>query len=83
MGVFDKRPPQSISTFVWVVGVLLSFARDNCSKSEELNIADHNQNKSTALLALTSASAVSIIQHLNVKFMIKGSYKVIFHFLKS
>ena len=79
-GVFNQRPPQPRYTFVWDVEILLVYLKTNMSVNSQLSDKDLTH-KLTVLMALSSASRASSLQHLNIKFMARNdmSYKFYFH----
>ena len=65
-----KRPPQPRHDFIWDMEIVLQYIRTNWYDNSSLNDADLTC-KLTALLVLTIASRVSMIQHLITEFMAK------------
>ena len=78
-GIFNQRPPQPIYVFIWNVEIVLQYIRTHSYDNSSLNDADLTC-KLTTLLALTTASRASMIQHLNTEFMAKDKDRYIFYF---
>ena len=78
-GVFNQRPPQPRYTFVWDVEIVLVYLKTNMSDNSQKSDQDLTH-ELTDLMALSSASKASSLQHLNIKFMTRNdtSYKFIF-----
>ena len=79
-GVFNQRPPQPRYTFVWDVEIVLVYLKTNMPDNSQLSDKDLTR-KLTVLMALSSASRASSLQHLNIKFMARNEmfYKCYFH----
>ena len=79
-GVFNHRPPQPCYTFVWDVEIVLIYLKTNMSDNLQLPDKDLTH-KLTVLMALSSASRASSLQHLNIKSVARNdmSYKFYFH----
>ena len=80
-GIFNQRPPQPRYVFIWDVVIVLQYIRTHWYKNSSLNDTDLTC-KLTTLLALTTASRASMIQHLNTEFMAKDKDRYIFYFRK-
>ena len=65
-GVFNQRPPQPCYIFVWDIEIVLVYFKINMLP---------------VLMALSSGSRTSLLQHQNIKFMASNdiSYKFYFH----
>ena len=81
-GIFNQRPPQPRYVFIWDVVIVLQYIRTHWYENSSLNDADLTC-KLTTLLALTTASRASMIQHLNTEFMAKDKDRYIFLFQKA
>ena len=79
--IFNQRPPQSRYVFIWDVGIVLQYVKTQWYDNPSLTNADLTC-KFATLLALTTASKVFLIQHLNTEFMAKYKDKNIFFFSK-
>ena len=78
-GIFNQRHPQPRYVFILDVEIVLQYisTHDNSSLADaELTC------KFTTLLALTTVSRVSMIQHFNTDFMAKDKDKYISYFLQ-
>ena len=80
-GIFNQRPPQPRYVFIWDVVIVLQYIRTHWYENSSLNDTDLTC-KLTTLLALTTASRASMIQHLNTEFMVKDKDRYIFYFSK-
>ena len=78
-GIFNQRPLQPRYIFIWDMEIVLQYIRTHWNSS--LNGADLTC-KLTTLLALTTASRASMIQHLNTEFMAKDKRRYISYFNK-
>ena len=79
-GILNQRSPQPRYTFVWDVETVLLYLKTKTSDNSQLPDKDLTH-KLTVLMALSSASRASSLQHLNIKFMARNemSYKFYFH----
>ena len=79
-GVFNQRPPQPHYIFAWDVEIVLVYLKTNMSDNSQLSDKDLTH-KLTVLMALSSASRDSSLQHLNIKCMTRDNmpYKFYFH----
>ena len=77
-GVFNQRPPRH--AFVWDVEIVLVYLKTNMPVNSQFSDKDLTH-KLAVLMALSSASRASLLQHLNIKFMARNdmSYKFYFH----
>ena len=80
-GIFNSRPPQPRYIFVWDVQVVLNFIQKKLGISSSLTDQELTY-KLFMLLSLTTASRVSGLQHLDIRYMTKGNNKVTFYFAK-
>ena len=80
-GIFNSRPSQPRYIFVWDVQVLLNFIKKDWGISSSL-IDQELTYKLCMLLSLTTASRISSLQHLDIRYMTKGDNKVTFYFAK-
>ena len=80
-GIFNQRPPQPIYVFIWDVEIVLQYIRTHCYDNLSLNEAGLTC-KLTTLLALTTASRTSMIQHFKKEFMANDKDRYIFYFSK-
>ena len=80
-GIFNLRPPQPRYVFTWDVEIVLQYIRTHWYDNSPLNNADLTC-KLTTLLALTTDSRASLIQHLNTEFIAKDNDRYIFYFSK-
>ena len=80
-GVFNQRPPQPRYTFVWDVEIVLVYLKTNMSDNSQKSDQDLTH-ELTDLMALSSASKASSLQHLNIKFMTRNDTSYKFHFHK-
>ena len=79
-GVFNQRPPQPRFTFVWDVEIILVYLKTNISVHSQLSNKGLTH-KLTILMALSSASKPSSLQHLNIKFMARNDMLINFIFI--
>ena len=79
--VFNCRPPQPRYCFIWNVQAVIDFIKSEWGQNEDLS-DKYLSYKLTMLLALTSASRVLGLQHLDVRFMTKGTNNYMFSFGK-
>ena len=79
--VFNSRPPQPRYCFIWNVQAVIDFIKSEWGQNEDLS-DKYLTYKLTMLLALTSASRVLGLQHLDVRFMTKGTNNYMFSFGK-
>ena len=80
-GVFNSRPPQPRYCFIWNVQTVIDFIKSEWGQNEDLS-DKYLTYKLTMLLALTSASRVLGLQHLDIRFMTKGTNNYMFTFGK-
>ena len=80
-GVFNSRPPQPRYCFIWNVQTVIDFIKSEWGQNEDLS-DKYLTYKLTMLLALTSASRVLDLQHLDIRFMAKGTNNYMFTFGK-
>ena len=80
-GVFNSRPPQPRYCFIWNVQTVIDFIKSEWGQNEDLS-DKYLTYKLTMLLALTSASRVLGLQHLDIKFMTKVTNNYMFTFGK-
>ena len=80
-GVFNSRPPQPSCCFIWNVQTVIDFIKYEWGQNEDL-LDKYLTNKLTMLLALTSAYRVLGLQHLDIRFMTKGTNDHMFTFGK-
>ena len=71
-GVFNSRAPQPRYCFIWNVQTVIDFIKSEWGKNEDLS-DKYLTYKLTMLLALTSTSRVLGLQHLDIRFMTKGT----------
>ena len=81
IGVFNQRPPQPRYTFVWEVEIVLVYLKTNMSDNSQLPDKDLTH-KLTVLIAFSSSSWASSLQHLNIKFMARNDMSYTFYFHK-
>ena len=80
-GVFNDRPPQPRYRFIWNAQTVIDFIKSEWGQNEDLS-DKYLTYKLTMLLALTSASRVLGLQHLDIRFMTKGTNNYMFTFGK-
>ena len=80
-GIFNQRPPQPRYVFIWDVEIVLQYIRTHWYDNSSFNDADLTC-KLTTLLALNTASRVSMTQHFNTEFIAKHKNRYIFYFSK-
>ena len=80
-GVFNSRPPQPRYCFIWNVQTVIDFIKSEWGQNEDLS-DKYLTCKLTILLALTSASRVLGLQHLDIRFLTKGTINDMFTFEK-
>ena len=78
-GVFNKRPPQPRYCFIWDVQKVIDYIKSNLAANSELTDKLLTL-KLTMLLALTSASRVLGLQHLDTNFMALSDDSVVFNY---
>ena len=78
-GIFNQRPSQSRYVFTWDVDI--RYIRTHWYGNSSLNDADLTCKLAT-VLALTTASSASMIQHFNTEFVAKDKNRYIFYFSK-
>ena len=72
-GVFNRNPPKPRYVFIWDIEQVLTFIRRMQNITE---LSDRNINlKLAVLLFLTSAGRCHEICYLNIKFMVRSSFK--------
>ena len=71
-GAFNSRPPQPSYCFVSNVQTVINFIKSEWGKNEDLS-DEYLTYKLTMLFAMTSASKVLGLQHLDIRFMTKGT----------
>ena len=74
VGIFNSRPPQPRYT-VWDVKVVLNFIKKDWGISSSLTDQQLIY-KLFMLFSLTTASRVSGLRHLDIRYMTKGDSKV-------
>ena len=79
--VFNSRPWQPSYCFIWNVQTVIDFIKSEWEKNEDLS-DKYLTYKLIMLLALTSASRVLHLQHLDVRHMTKGTEDYMFTFGK-
>ena len=80
--IFYSRWHQPKNIFVWDVQVILNFIKKHWGISSSLIDLELTY-KLFMLLSLTTASRVSGLQHLDIRYMTKGNNKVTFFFLET
>ena len=80
-GVFNSRPPQPKYCFIWNVQAVIDFIKSEWGQNEHLS-DKYLTYKLRMLLALTSAFRVLGLQHLDIRFMTKGTDYYLFTFGK-
>ena len=80
-GICNSRPPQPKYCFICNVQTVIEFIRKEWGRIQELSDKFLTY-KLTMLLALTSASRVLGLQHLNIRFMVKTPSSFTFNFHK-
>ena len=80
-GIFNSRPPQPRYCFIWNVQTVIDFIKSELGENEDLS-DKYLTYKLTMLLALTSTSQVLGLQHLDIRFMTKGTNNYMFTFGK-
>ena len=80
-GIFNSRPPQLRYCFIWNVQTVIDFIKSELGENEDLS-DKYLTYKLTMLLALTSTSQVLGLQHLDIRFMTKGTNNYMFTFGK-
>ena len=80
-GVFNSRPPQPRYCFIWNVQTVIDFIKSEWGQNEDLS-DKYLTYKLTMLLALTLTSRVLGLQHLDIRFMTKGTNNYVFTFGK-
>ena len=71
-GVFNSGPPQPKYRYTWNLQTVIDFIKSEWGQNEDLS-DKYLTYKLTMLLALTSASLVLGLQHLDIRFMTKGT----------
>ena len=79
--VFNSRPPQPKYCFIWNVQAVIDFIKSEWGQNEHLS-DKYLTYKLRMLLALTSAFRVLGLQHLDIRFMTKGTNYYMFTFGK-
>ena len=80
-GISNNRPPQPRYMFVWSVESVINCMKTKWKNNEYLS-EKYLTYKLVILMALTSASRVSAMHCLNVRFMVKSDDAYIFTFHK-
>ena len=80
-GIFNSRPPQPRYIFVWDVQVVLNFIKKDWGIASSMTDQEWTY-KPCMLLSLATASRVSGLQHLDIRYMTKRHNKVTFYFAK-
>ena len=80
-GIFNSRSLQPRYIFVWVVQFLLHFIEKDWVMSSSLTDQELTYTL-CMLLSLTTASCVSGLEHLDIRYMRKGDNKVTLYFAK-
>ena len=80
-GVFNSRPQQPRYCFIWNVQTVIDFIKSERGQNEDLS-DKYLTYKLTMLLVLTSASRGLGLQHLDTRFMTKGTNNYMFTFEK-
>lgn len=75
-GIFNAKHPQPKYTFIWDVGIILDYIKDNWGDNSQLTIKELIL-KLTTLMALVSASRAIQINHLHLNKMarVESQYK--------
>ena len=80
-GVFNSITPQRRYCFIWNVLTMIDFIKSKWGQNEDLS-DKYLTYELTMLLALTSASHVLGLHHLDIRFMTKGTNNYMFTFGK-
>ena len=80
-GIFNSRPPQPRYSCVWDVQLVLDFIKKSWGNTDKISCKELTY-KLVALMALTSASRVSGLHHLDIRYMSKINNNYIFKFHK-
>ena len=71
-GVFNSRPPQPRYCYIWNVQTVIDSIKSERGQNEDLS-DKYLTYKPTMLLAVTSASRVLGLRHLDIRFMTKST----------